>query len=241
MVGRASRDCRCTSSSCPGNFTDGPCQLFRSVDTVKRLNPSSSTTRTSRTSKTSSGAAEQGELFSLYLYHCVFTDSPLTLVQAETDHRGQAIIEQVHADLRSGPLAHFCVRIVPGEQCLAGPGDDRVQPDPRRRDPGLALPRPSHHRLDPHPADRRPRPARPLRPPAHHAPARALALAARLAAAVPRHPRPDLTDHPAPTTGPQWKRRAHRQHPAARDRQHHHPRSRIGVSQDHTTARCIQA
>ena len=37
----------------------------------------------------------------------MFTDSPLTLVQSETDHRGHAIIEQVHADLRSGPLAHF--------------------------------------------------------------------------------------------------------------------------------------
>ena len=82
------------------------------VRRAKRLNPSStSKNRTSKTrktsSKTSSGKAEQGELFSLYRYHCVFTDSPLTLVQAETDHRGHAIIEQVHADLRSGPLAHF--------------------------------------------------------------------------------------------------------------------------------------
>ena len=82
------------------------------VRRVKRLNPSSTrTTRTSKTrktsSKTSSGKAEQGELFSRYRYHCVFTDSPLTLAQSETDHRGHAIIEQVHADLRSGPLAHF--------------------------------------------------------------------------------------------------------------------------------------
>jgi hypothetical protein len=37
----------------------------------------------------------------------VFTDSPLPLVQAEKTHRAHAIIEQVHADLRSGPLAHL--------------------------------------------------------------------------------------------------------------------------------------
>jgi len=37
----------------------------------------------------------------------VFTDSPLTLVQAGKHHRGPAIIEQVHADLSSGPLAHL--------------------------------------------------------------------------------------------------------------------------------------
>jgi len=37
----------------------------------------------------------------------VFTDSPLILVQAEKTHRGHAIIEQVHADLKQGPLAHL--------------------------------------------------------------------------------------------------------------------------------------
>jgi len=37
----------------------------------------------------------------------VFTDSPLILVQAEKTHRGHAIIEQVHADLKHGPLAHL--------------------------------------------------------------------------------------------------------------------------------------
>ena len=46
-------------------------------------------------------------MFAAYRYHAVFTDSPLTLIQAEKHHRGHAIIEQVHADLRSGPLAHL--------------------------------------------------------------------------------------------------------------------------------------
>jgi hypothetical protein len=52
-------------------------------------------------------AAGQGELFPAWRYHAVFTDSPFELVQAEGDHRGHAIIEQVLADLYDGPLAHL--------------------------------------------------------------------------------------------------------------------------------------
>ena len=46
-------------------------------------------------------------MFAAHGDHAVFTDSSLTLVQAEKDHRVHAIIRHVHADLRSGPLAHF--------------------------------------------------------------------------------------------------------------------------------------
>lgn len=53
------------------------------------------------------GPDAQGELFTAWRYHAVFTDSPLTLVQAEADHRRHAIIEQVIADLKNGPLAHL--------------------------------------------------------------------------------------------------------------------------------------
>jgi hypothetical protein len=49
----------------------------------------------------------QGELFEQYRYHAVFTDSPFLLEQAETQHRGHAVIEQVNADLINGPLAHL--------------------------------------------------------------------------------------------------------------------------------------
>ncbi|MFJ8582509.1 IS1380 family transposase [Micromonospora sp. NPDC093277] len=49
----------------------------------------------------------QDELLPTYRYHAVFTDSPFTLVQAEAQHRGHAIIEQVNADLIAGPLAHL--------------------------------------------------------------------------------------------------------------------------------------
>jgi hypothetical protein len=49
----------------------------------------------------------QGELFPSWRYFAVFTDSPFILEQAEAQHRGHAIIEQVNADLIDGPLAHL--------------------------------------------------------------------------------------------------------------------------------------
>lgn len=51
--------------------------------------------------------AGQGELFTVWRYHAAFTDSPFVLVQAEAQHRGHAIIEQVFAELIDGPLAHL--------------------------------------------------------------------------------------------------------------------------------------
>jgi hypothetical protein len=51
--------------------------------------------------------AGQGELFLTWRYHALFTDSPFILVQAEAQHSGHAIIEQVNADLVDGPLAHL--------------------------------------------------------------------------------------------------------------------------------------
>jgi hypothetical protein len=64
------------------------------VRRVRRLNPTSVT-------------QGQGELFSVYRHHGVFTDSPLVMLQAEMTHRDHAIVEQVIADLKSGPLAHL--------------------------------------------------------------------------------------------------------------------------------------
>jgi len=52
-------------------------------------------------------APGQGELFPAWRYHAVFTDSPFELVQAEEQHRGHAVIEQLLADLNGGPLAHL--------------------------------------------------------------------------------------------------------------------------------------
>ena len=51
--------------------------------------------------------AGQGELFPVWRYHAVFTDSPVELIQAEEQHRDHAVVEQVFADVTSGPLAHM--------------------------------------------------------------------------------------------------------------------------------------
>ena len=55
----------------------------------------------------SKAAPGQGELFPAWRYHAVFTDSPFELVQAEGQHRDHAVVEQVFADVTSGPLAHM--------------------------------------------------------------------------------------------------------------------------------------
>jgi hypothetical protein len=52
-------------------------------------------------------AAGQDELFPAWRHHAIFTDSPSELIQAEDQHRGHAIIEQVFADCYDGPLAHL--------------------------------------------------------------------------------------------------------------------------------------
>ncbi|GAA1616209.1 IS1380-like element ISMsm11 family transposase [Kribbella sancticallisti] len=49
----------------------------------------------------------QGELFDVYRHHAVFTTSPHTMLQAETQHRGHAVIEQVIADAKAAALAHL--------------------------------------------------------------------------------------------------------------------------------------
>jgi hypothetical protein len=51
--------------------------------------------------------AGQGELFTAWRYHAVFTDSPFTMLQAEEHHRGHAQAEQIFADWTDGPLAHL--------------------------------------------------------------------------------------------------------------------------------------
>jgi hypothetical protein len=50
---------------------------------------------------------DQPALVEGYRHHAVFTNSPLTMLQAETCHRGHAIVEHVIADLKNGPLAHL--------------------------------------------------------------------------------------------------------------------------------------
>lgn len=52
----------------------------------------------------------QPALFNTYRHHAFFTTTApevMDTVVADKTHRGHAIIEQVHADLKNGPLAHL--------------------------------------------------------------------------------------------------------------------------------------
>jgi hypothetical protein len=49
----------------------------------------------------------QDGLFDVWRYHGFFTTSALNTVTADKTHRGHAVIEQVHADLKSSALAHM--------------------------------------------------------------------------------------------------------------------------------------
>ena len=63
--------------------------------------------RVRRLNTVSRDGAEQDELLPAWRYHAVFTNSPLRMLAAEAAHRGHAIIEQVIAELKDGPLAHL--------------------------------------------------------------------------------------------------------------------------------------
>lgn len=63
------------------------------VRRVKRLNPKN--------------APGQQGLFDVWRHHAVFVTSPFEMLQAETQHRGHAIIEQVIADAAGSALAHL--------------------------------------------------------------------------------------------------------------------------------------
>jgi len=70
-----------------------PCRLV--VRRVKRLAP------------LAGDGSKQGELFAAHRHHAFITNSTLGLVEADQAHRGHAIVEQVIAELKDGPLAHL--------------------------------------------------------------------------------------------------------------------------------------
>ena len=49
----------------------------------------------------------QATLFDTWRFHAFFTTTDLDTVTADKTHRGHAIIEQVHADLKASALAHL--------------------------------------------------------------------------------------------------------------------------------------
>jgi Transposase DDE domain group 1 len=68
------------------------------VRRVRRLNPGTVPAGQTGT---------QAELFAVYRYLAVFTDSAEPMLHAEATHRDHAIVEQVIAELKNGPLAHL--------------------------------------------------------------------------------------------------------------------------------------
>jgi hypothetical protein len=64
------------------------------VRRVKRRNPDAAT-------------AGQDELFTVWRHHAVFVTSPFQTLQAESQHRAHAIVEQVIADAAASALAHL--------------------------------------------------------------------------------------------------------------------------------------
>jgi hypothetical protein len=52
-------------------------------------------------------APSRGELFATYRHHGFITNSTLGIVEADQRHRDHAIVEQVIAELKDGPLAQL--------------------------------------------------------------------------------------------------------------------------------------
>jgi len=158
------------------------------VRRVKRLNPKSV-------------PDGQGELFSAYRHHGLFTDSPLVMLQAEKGPprpRDRRAGHRRPQERRPGP---FALRPVCVQQRMAGHGRDGFQPHPCRRCPRVGLPRQGHHRDHPPAADLRPRQTRDLRAATDPAPTQGLALVGQLGRVVQRglrttNPSNDLTTHP---------------------------------------------
>jgi Transposase DDE domain group 1 len=69
------------------------CRLV--VRRVKRLQP------------LAGDGTKQGELFAAYRHHAFVTNSTFSTVEADARHRDHAIVEQVIAELKDGPLAHL--------------------------------------------------------------------------------------------------------------------------------------
>ena len=70
-----------------------PCRLV--VRRVKRIQP------------LASDGSEQEELFAAYRHHAFITNTSFGIVEADQLHRDHAIVEQVIAELKDGPLAHL--------------------------------------------------------------------------------------------------------------------------------------
>ena len=166
-------------------------------------------------------AGGQQTLFDSWRFQAFFTTTDpdlLGTVDADKTHRGHAVIEQVHADLKNSALAHLGQ--VHRERRLARPGSHRIQPHPRRceyhRQPLTGQGDHRHHSPE---TDHHPRPDRILGQTAEAAPTHRLAPGTCLDRAV--HPDLRTTPNRDPLT---TRRQRHNQEPQE------HPGSEAGKS-----------
>ena len=193
-----------------------PCRLV--VRRVKRRQP------------LATDGTQQGELFAAYRHHAFITNSTFSTVEADERHRDHALVEQVIAELKDGPLAH----LQSGghrQRCLGRPGGHRVQPGPRQRRRRRA----AHLSVgDAAPHDHRhPRTPGHDLPPHRPTPARQLALGSQLAVAVVHRDRPTPRHHRLTTQPTRARPEDPRHGRAGASRQTTHPRT---TNQNHQTA-----
>jgi hypothetical protein len=84
-----------------------PFTAFTSLPTAQQITCRIVVRRVKRLQPRTSDGTVQGELFADWRHHAFVTNSTLTTVEADARHRDHAIVEQVIAELKDGPLAHL--------------------------------------------------------------------------------------------------------------------------------------
>ena len=84
-----------------------PFTAFTSLPIARRVHARLVVRRVKRIQPRASDGSVQGELFEHWRHHAFLTNTTLTTVEADQRHRDHAIVEQVIAELKDGPLAHL--------------------------------------------------------------------------------------------------------------------------------------
>ena len=80
---------------------------FTSLPKAKQVHARLVVRRVRRLQPRTSDGSVQGELFADWRHHAFVTNSTLSTIEADQRHRDHAIVEQVIAELKDGPLAHL--------------------------------------------------------------------------------------------------------------------------------------
>lgn len=183
-------------------------------------------------------AAGQDTLFDVWRFHAFFTTADpdlLGTVTVDKTHRGHAVIEQVHADLKNSALAHLPSGVFsptpPGWSSRSSRSTSARCWHPRSARPGEG------DHCDPAPqADHRASTGGDLGSPDHRAPPEGLALGNRLDGAVRQRQRPAtpprglaIQQHRCATPGPKCNPRTARSGRSSR------PQSLTRAEHDHPT------